>query len=85
LATETDDKLVQLGDKWFAKIAKTDMSDAQNRFRTGLLRLAYSYARLIALSFGFQHAFVKNRGDEENPFFDRVCGIPAFAMLHREI
>jgi len=32
--------------------------------------LAYSYARLVALSFGFQHAFGKNNTDE-NPFLTR--------------
>ncbi|KDQ57351.1 hypothetical protein JAAARDRAFT_35979 [Jaapia argillacea MUCL 33604] len=70
LATSTDDELKQLGDKWFARLEKTDLSDPQNRFRTGLLKLAYSYARLVALSFGFQHAFGKSQIDE-NPFLMR--------------
>jgi hypothetical protein len=70
IATETDDELVRVGNKWFTLLAKTDMTNAQNCFRTGLLRLAYSYARLIALSFGFQHAFGKNNTDE-NPFLLR--------------
>lgn len=48
------------------------MNDQQNCFRTGLLRLAYSYSRLIALSYGFQHAFGKNEGKDENPFLMRV-------------
>ena len=47
------------------------MTDPQNSFRTGLLRLAYPYARLIALSYGFQHAFGKGHTDE-NPFLQRV-------------
>jgi hypothetical protein len=47
------------------------MTDPQNRFRSGLLKLAISYARLVALSFGFQHAFGKNNADE-NPFLMRV-------------
>jgi hypothetical protein len=76
IATETDDKLVQVGEKWFARLAKTDMTDPMNCFRTGLLRLAYSYARLIALSFGFQHAFGKSEnGTDENPFLLRVSSI----------
>lgn len=54
-----------------ARLEKTDQTDPQNRFRSGLLRLAYSYARLVALSFGFQHAFGKNNVDE-NPFLERV-------------
>ncbi|PPR05790.1 hypothetical protein CVT24_006845 [Panaeolus cyanescens] len=72
IATETDDELKALQDRWFAAIREnTDMSDPQNRFRTGLLRLAYSYSRLIALSYGFQHAFGKNDGIDENPFLMR--------------
>jgi hypothetical protein len=71
LATETDDKLVRLSEYWFAILENTDMTNAENRFRTGLLRLAFSYARLIALSFGFQHHYSKNH-IIENPFFLRV-------------
>jgi hypothetical protein len=40
------------------------MSDPQNCFRTGLLRLAYGYARLVALSYGLQYAFGKKNADE---------------------
>ncbi|KAJ7773192.1 hypothetical protein B0H16DRAFT_1880641 [Mycena metata] len=70
IATETDEELKQLMDKWRAILDQTDMTDPQNKFRSGLLRLAYSYARLVALSFGFQHAFGKNHADE-NPFLNR--------------
>jgi hypothetical protein len=52
-------------------LEQTDLTDPQNRFRSGLLKLAYSYARLVVLSFGFQHAFGKNNQDE-NPFLNRV-------------
>ncbi|KAJ7727299.1 hypothetical protein DFH07DRAFT_851955 [Mycena maculata] len=70
VAAETDEELKRLGDKWQARLEETDMTDPQNRFRSGLLKLAYSYARLVALSFGFQHAFGKNNTDE-NPFLMR--------------
>ncbi|KAJ7494661.1 hypothetical protein B0H11DRAFT_2156005 [Mycena galericulata] len=70
VAAETDEELKRLGDKWQAVLDLTDMTDPQNRFRSGLLKLAYSYARLVALSFGFQHAFGKNNTDE-NPFLMR--------------
>lgn len=80
IATETDDELVRLGDKWFARLDKTDLTDPHNCFRTGLLRLAYSYARLIALSFGFQHAFGKNNTDE-NPFLLRVSFLTLSQMF----
>ncbi|KAJ2922836.1 hypothetical protein H1R20_g14257, partial [Candolleomyces eurysporus] len=71
LATEADDELQREKAKWFSILDQTDMSDPQNCFRTCLLRLAYSYARLIALSYGFQHAFGKNDGQDENPFLMR--------------
>ncbi|KAJ7034975.1 hypothetical protein C8F04DRAFT_1346236 [Mycena alexandri] len=70
IATETDEELKQLMDKWRAILDQTDMTNPQNKFRNGLLKLAYSYARLVALSFGFQHAFGKNHADE-NPFLNR--------------
>lgn len=71
IATATDDELKRMGDKWISTVQQTDMSDPQNCFRTGLLRLAYSYARLVVLSYGFQHAFGKNDGTDENPFLIR--------------
>ena len=52
---------------------QTDMSDEQNCVRTGLLRLAFPYARLVALSFGFQ--FGKHSTEGHNPFFMRVSQI----------
>ncbi|KAF8271195.1 hypothetical protein EI94DRAFT_1797367 [Lactarius quietus] len=70
LASETDDKIEQLRLRWFSLLEKTDTSDPQNCFRIGLLKLGYSYARLVALSFGFQHAFGKSNTDE-NPFLNR--------------
>ncbi|KAF7312328.1 Zn(2)-C6 fungal-type domain-containing protein [Mycena indigotica] len=71
VASDTDEQLKELGDKWQSLVNEaTDMTDSQNRFRSGLLKLAYSYARLVALSFGFQHAFGKNNTDE-NPFLMR--------------
>jgi hypothetical protein len=72
LATETDDKIESLRLQWFSEMKKTDTNDPQNRFRIGLLKLGYSYARLVALAFGFQHAFGKSNKDE-NPFLKRVC------------
>lgn len=71
IATRTDDELQKLEKHWFSILATRGNGNAQARFRTGLLRLAYSYARLIALSYGFQHAFGKNDGLDENPFLQR--------------
>lgn len=47
--------------------------DTQLVFRLDLLRLEYSYNRLVALSFGFQHAFHKIVPGRESAFLDRVC------------
>ncbi|KAJ7707789.1 hypothetical protein B0H17DRAFT_1034038 [Mycena rosella] len=70
VAAETDEELKRLADKWRLVLDQTDTTDPQNRFRSGLLKLALNYARLVALSFGFQHAFGKNNTDE-NPFLMR--------------
>ncbi|KAH9064023.1 hypothetical protein EDB87DRAFT_1701527 [Lactarius vividus] len=70
LASDTDDKIEQLRLRWFDMLEKTDIDEPQNRFRIGLLKLGYSYARLVALAFGFQHAFGKSNTDE-NPFLIR--------------
>ncbi|TFK49594.1 hypothetical protein OE88DRAFT_357610 [Heliocybe sulcata] len=70
IATGADEQLKSLGEMWFACIEQQDLSDPQVRFRSGLLKLAYSYARLVALSYGFQHSFGKSdTGD--NPFLIR--------------
>ena len=71
LASETDDKIEELRLRWFSLLDKTDTDEPQNRYRIGLLKLGYSYARLVALAFGFQHAFGKSNTDE-NPFLNRV-------------
>jgi len=72
LATDTDDKLKELEQFWYPILdANVDQNNRQGCFRTGLLKLAFSYARLIALSYGFQHAFGKNSTDDENPFLKR--------------
>jgi hypothetical protein len=47
-------------------------------FRTGLLKMAFSYARLIALSSGLQHA--KEDCLDENSFLMRVS-IYSFFLL----
>ncbi|KAG6857220.1 hypothetical protein H0H87_007639 [Tephrocybe sp. NHM501043] len=80
IASETDDKIKQLANKWIAILEEGDLTDPQNSFRTGLIKLAYPYARLIALSYGFQHAFGKNNTDE-NPFLTR-CLNAAFDVVN---
>ncbi|KAH0832961.1 hypothetical protein J3R83DRAFT_11937 [Lanmaoa asiatica] len=56
-ASDTDDALRQLGERWLRRLdefqeEKTEMW----AFRTELLRMAYAYARLVALSTGLKHA-----------------------------
>ncbi|KAF5367470.1 hypothetical protein D9758_003782 [Tetrapyrgos nigripes] len=80
LAAETDEELQQLEERWFPILDKNvDPNDRQGLLRTGLLKLAFSYARLIALSYGFQHAFGKNNFNE-NPFLMR-CKTAAFDVV----
>ena len=78
---ETDDEIQALQKEWMGIIEQTDMTDSQNRFRAGLLRLAWSYARLAVLSYGFQHAFGRTNADE-NPFLMRVSGCGRGMMLN---
>ncbi|TCD60602.1 hypothetical protein EIP91_009820 [Steccherinum ochraceum] len=80
LASETDDKLAHLWESWIALIRQHDPKDAQSTFRNGLLRLAYSYARLSALSFGFQYDFAKK--PEGNDFLLWRCLRAAKDVLH---
>ena len=73
LASRTDDELAHTWSIWIARIRDhTDPNDRQCKFRTGLLRLAYSYARMTVLSFGFQYAFGKNHLGQDMDLLTRV-------------
>jgi hypothetical protein len=72
LASQTDDQLANLKSHWLQVLEQnTDPQDRHSRFRTGLIKLAYSYARMVSLSHGFQRLSGKNL--DENPFIHRVC------------
>ena len=61
---------------WSAQIKQhNDPNDRQANFRTGLMRLAYSYARMNVLSFGFQYAFGKNNLGKDADLLERVSTI----------
>jgi hypothetical protein len=71
LAAESDEEFLALQSKWYPILDENvDENDAPGNFRLGLLKLAFGYARLIVLSYGFQHAFGKNTPND-NPFLDR--------------
>jgi hypothetical protein len=71
VAAETDDELQRLKERWFSIIEEnTDPDNYGGKFRLCLLKVVYSYGRLVVLSYGFQHAFGKNNTDE-NPFLMR--------------
>ena len=73
LASQADDELATTWTRWIALIrANTDADDRQSTFRTGLLRLAYSYARMTVLSFGFQYAFGKSDVGSDVGLLERV-------------
>lgn len=72
LAIDADDELCRLRDLWSARLkANVHPGDVQGVFRNELLILAYNYARLCVLSFGFQHAFGKG-GSDPRVFVERV-------------
>ncbi|KAH9949980.1 hypothetical protein B0H21DRAFT_832802 [Amylocystis lapponica] len=71
IASETDDHLAELWGIWDARIREQNFKDRQALFRTGLLKLAFSYARLTVLSVGFQHSFSKTGTNDEVPFMKR--------------
>lgn len=58
----------------------TDPDNDAGKFRMCLLKLVYSYGRLVVLSYGFQHAFGKNNTDE-NPFLMRVSILSSDNLL----
>jgi hypothetical protein len=73
LASRVDDQLAQTWNYWTARIHEhTNPNNRQSNFRTGLLRLAYSYARTTVLSFGFQYAFGKNNFGRDVDLLTRV-------------
>ncbi|KAL7279089.1 hypothetical protein ACG7TL_006927 [Trametes sanguinea] len=57
VASTYDDKLANLGETWLARIKEANFEGIICEFRTSLLKLAYSYARMTVLSFAFQHTF----------------------------
>ncbi|OJA09448.1 hypothetical protein AZE42_02630 [Rhizopogon vesiculosus] len=69
IATETDDELASVGDFWFKRLDEFKTSTPLLVFRTGLLKMAFSYSRLVVLSFGLQHA--KENHWDENSFLMR--------------
>ncbi|KZT00764.1 uncharacterized protein LAESUDRAFT_764298 [Laetiporus sulphureus 93-53] len=70
-AINTDDRLAHLWETWRPRVYATNADDPQAPFRTGLLKLAFSYARLSVLSVGFQHSFGKAAPTDEVPFLWR--------------
>lgn len=81
LASKTDDELTSTWSTWIARIRQhTDPNDRQCKFRTGLLRLAYSYARMTVLSFGFQYAFGKSNLGRDVDLLNRVSNIMVLVL-----
>ncbi|KIK62927.1 hypothetical protein GYMLUDRAFT_57708 [Collybiopsis luxurians FD-317 M1] len=71
IAAETDEEFLALQDRWYPILDENvDKGDPPGNFRLGLLKLEFGYARLIVLSYGFQHAFGKNSSDDI-PFLER--------------
>ncbi|KAG1779202.1 hypothetical protein EV702DRAFT_126760 [Suillus placidus] len=69
IASETDDELARVGAHWFHQLDGIEPKSAMFIFRTGLLKMVFSYARLVVLSSGLQHA--KEDHLDENSFLMR--------------
>jgi len=69
IASETDDELARVGAHWFNQLDAIEPKSAMFIFRTGLLKMVFSYTRLVALSSGLQHA--KENHLDENSFLMR--------------
>lgn len=69
IASETDDELARVGAHWFNQLDGIEPKSPMFIFRTGLLKMAFSYSRLVVLSSGLQHA--KEDHLDENSFLMR--------------
>lgn len=79
IASETDDELASVGAHWFHQLDSIEPKSAMFIFRTGLLKMVFSYARLVVLSSGLQHA--KEDHLDENSFLMR-CFTRASDLIH---
>ncbi|KAG1733649.1 uncharacterized protein EDB91DRAFT_1300017 [Suillus paluster] len=68
-ASEADDELARVGTYWFKQLDEVEPKSPMLTFRTGLLKMAFSYGRLVALSSGLQYA--KENHLDENSFLMR--------------
>ncbi|KAG0694802.1 hypothetical protein DFH29DRAFT_1032599, partial [Suillus ampliporus] len=69
IASDTDDELARVGTYWFKRLDDFEPKSPMFTFRIGLLKMVFSYARLVALSSGLQHA--KEDHWDENSFLMR--------------
>ena len=71
---KTDDRLEKLWDTWQERIREDNCQTSYAKFRTSLLKLAMSYARMAVLSFVFVHVYGRTTsGRPDDAFFWRVC------------
>lgn len=70
IASETDDALRSLGDRWFPRLEEFDRESQESVFRSELLKMSFAYQRLVALSAGLKYA--KADELEESAFLERV-------------
>lgn len=77
IASETDDALRSLGDRWFPRLEEFDRESQESVFRSELLKMSFAYQRLVALSAGLKYA--KADELEESAFLERcleaACGV----------
>ncbi|KAI0833291.1 hypothetical protein BC628DRAFT_1424797 [Trametes gibbosa] len=73
IASSYDDKLAKLGETWLSRIKGAGFQGVACEGRTGLLKLAYNYARMTVLSFAFQHTFGRETSQGFNDAFFWRC------------
>ncbi|KAL4064986.1 hypothetical protein V8B97DRAFT_2105687 [Scleroderma yunnanense] len=69
IASETDDALRSLGERWFHRLDEFDRESQESVFRSELLKMAFAYQRLVALSAGLKYA--KTGELAESAFLER--------------
>ena len=81
-AMKTDDKLEKLWDTWRERIREENCQELYSQFRTSLLKLAMSYARMAVLSFAFVHVYGRDAAGRPNDaFFWRVRFL-SYELVH---
>lgn len=79
-ATKTDDMLARLWETWAARLREEKKDTLCFEFRTNLLKVAISYARVTVVSFAFWHKFGQDASQGFNDAFFWRATISLFSI-----